>query len=79
MKFSKLVDKFEKIVRKDKQGKRIKAQKLANLQQLLGEKISRYQARLDATKDPGKRKKLETRLRVVNAQRKKSRKLSAAD
>ena len=79
MKFSKLVDKFEKIVGKHKQGKRIKPQKLANLQKLLGEKISRYQARLDATKDSGNRKKLETRLRVVNAQLKKSRKLSAAD
>ena len=75
MKFSQLVGKFEKLVQKHEKGSRIKPEKLNKLQQLLEEKKSRYQAKLDATDDPGKRKKLETRLRVVNAQLEKSKHL----
>ena len=75
MKFSQLVGKFEKLVQKHEKGSRIKPEKLNKLQQLLDEKKSRYQAKLDATDDPGKRKKLETRLRVVNAQLEKSKHL----
>ncbi len=79
MKFSTLVGKFEKLVSKYEKGSRIKPQKLSKLQQLLGDKRTRYQAKLDAAQDPEKRKKLETRLKVVNAQLEKSRQLPIAD
>lgn len=75
MKFTELVDRFDKLVQKHEKGKRIKPKKLNKLQQLLDDKKARYQSKLDATKDPGKRKKLETRLRVVNAQLEKSKHL----
>jgi len=79
MKFSELVDKAEKLVGKHEQGKRVKPKKLDKLQQLLSDKKSRYEAKLAETDDPGKRNKLETRLRVVSAQLEKSRHLQAAD
>jgi len=79
MKFSELADKFEKLVNKTEQGKRIKPGKLNKLQQLLGDKKSRYQAKLDATNDPDKRRKLETRLRVVDAQLEKSKHLPVVE
>lgn len=79
MKFSELVEKAEKLVGKHEKGKRIKPKKLDKLQQLLSDKKSRYQKKLDETDDPGKRQKLETRLRVVSAQLEKSKQLQAAD
>ena len=79
MKFSELVEKAEKLVGKHEKGRRIKPKKLDKLQQLLSDKKSRYQKRLDETDDPGKRQKLETRLRVVSAQLEKSKQLQAAD
>lgn len=79
MKFSELVDKAEKFVGKHEKGKRIKPKKLDRLQQLLSDKKSRYEAKLAETDDPGKRHKLETRLRVVSAQLEKSQKLQATD
>ena len=79
MKFSDLVDKFEKLVHKHEKGSRIKPGKLNKLQQLLGEKKSRYEAKLGATNDPDKRKKLERRLRVVNAQLEKSKHLPVVE
>ena len=79
MKFSELVDKAEKLVGKHEQGKRVKPKKLDKLQQLLSDKKSRYEAKLANTDDPGKRQKLETRLRVVSAQLEKSKQLQAAD
>jgi hypothetical protein len=75
MKFKKLVDKFESLVKKAEQGSNIKSEKLAKLQQLLDAKKSAYQSKLEATQDPDKRRKLETRLQVVNAQLDKSKKL----
>ena len=75
MKFSRLVDKFESLVNKLDQGSSIIPEKLEKLQQLLEAKITRYEAKLDVTEDPGKRRKLETRLKVVAAQLEKSRKL----
>ena len=75
MKFKKLVDKFESLVNKAEQGSKVKSEKLAKLQQLLDTKKSRYEAKLGATQDPDKRRKLETRLQVVNAQLDKSKKL----
>lgn len=79
MKFSELVEKAEKLVGKHEKGKRIKPRKLGKLQQLLSDKKSRYEAKLAETDDPGKRQKLETRLRVVSAQLEKSKRLQAAD
>jgi hypothetical protein len=75
MKFSRLVDKFESLVNKLDQGNSIIPEKLEKLQQLLEAKITRYEAKLAATEDPAKRRKLETRLKVVAAQLEKSRKL----
>jgi hypothetical protein len=75
MKFSRLVDKFESLVNKLDQGSSIIPEKLEKLQQLLEAKITRYEAKLAATEDPDKRRKLETRLKVVAAQLEKSRKL----
>ena len=79
MKFTELVEKAEKLVGKHEQGKRVKPKKLDKLQQLLSDKKSRYEAKLANTDDPGKRQKLETRLRVVSAQLEKSQQLQAAD
>jgi hypothetical protein len=78
MKFTRLVDKFEKLVNKHERGRKIKSRKLAQLQQLLDDKRLGYQARLEGLKDPQKRKKLKTRLRVVEAQLKKTRKVSSS-
>jgi hypothetical protein len=75
MKFSRLVDKFESLVNILDEGNSIIPEKLEKLQQLLEAKITRYEAKLAATEDPGKRRKLETRLKVVAAQLEKSRKL----
>lgn len=79
MKFTKLVGKFEKLIHKHEKGDSIEVEKLTKLQQLLTDKRDRYQASLDTTEDEGKRKKLETRLRVVNAQLEKAKKLPAND
>ena len=79
MKFTRLVDKFEKLVNKHERGRKIKSRKLAQLQQLLEDKRLRYQSRLEALEDPEKRKKLETRLRVVEAQLEKTRQLSSTE
>ena len=79
MKFTKLVGKFEKLLHKHEKGDSIEVEKLTKLQQLLSDKRDRYQASLDTTEDEGKRKKLETRLRVVNAQLEKAKKLPASD
>ena len=76
MKFSKLVEKFEKLAGKHKQGSAIKPDKLDKLRQLLSDKKSRYQKKLEATDDPDKRQKLERRLRVVSAQLDKLKRLS---
>ncbi|RLA13009.1 MAG: hypothetical protein DRQ59_06305 [Gammaproteobacteria bacterium] len=79
MKFSKLIDKFKKLVDSHEQGGRITAEKLDKLQQLLTEKKSRYEAKLEATQDPEKRSRLETRMKVVNAQLEKSKHLLSSN
>ena len=79
MKFTKLVDKFEKLVHKHEKGVSIKANKVTKLQQLLSDKRDRYQASLDQAEDAEKRKKLETRLRVVNAQLEKAKHLPSTN
>ncbi|MCG6890778.1 MAG: hypothetical protein LJE92_14425 [Gammaproteobacteria bacterium] len=75
MKFSRLIDKVEKIADKYQQGDQVDSQKLTELQSLLGDKIARYQARLEEDMSEQKRDKLETRLKVVRAQLQKSQDL----
>jgi len=75
MKFNRLVDKFESLVNLLDEGSSIIPEKLEKLQQLLEAKILRYKSKLAVTEDPEKRRKLETRLKVVAAQLEKSRKL----
>lgn len=75
MKFSKLVNKFESLASKLDQGSGVTPEKLEKLQQLLEAKKTRYKAKLEVTQDPEKRRKLETRLKVVTAQLEKSSKL----
>jgi len=75
MKFSRLIGKAKKLVDSHKQGHPVESAKLGKLQRLLGEKKSRYQAKLEETDDPKKREKLQTRLKVVSAQLKKSKQL----
>jgi len=82
MKFSKLVEKYKNLVANYEQGKHItpeKLEKLEKLQQLLAEKKSRYEAKLEATQDLEKRTRLETRLKVVNAQLEKSKHLLSSN
>ena len=82
MKFTKLVDKYKKLVANYEQGRHItpeKLEKLEKLQQLLAEKKSRYEAKLEATQDLEKRTRLETRLKVVNAQLEKSKHLLSSN
>jgi transcriptional regulator with XRE-family HTH domain len=75
MKFSRLIGKFESLVNKLEQGSSVIPEKLEKLQQLLDAKKARYNSKLEATEDPKKRRKLETRLKVVAAQLEKSKKL----
>jgi hypothetical protein len=76
MKFSRLIEKAEKFGDKVKKGRQLEPKKLIELQRLLGDKIARYEARLKEDMTKQKRNKLETRLKVVSAQLKKSKQLS---
>jgi hypothetical protein len=76
MKFSKLVDKAEDIVDRHKKGRPVVCKQMNKLELLLSEKIVRYQKKLEETDDSQKRKKLQARLKVVDAQLRKSKKLS---
>jgi predicted component of type VI protein secretion system len=75
MKFSRLIEKAEQFGDKVQQGRQLKPKKLTELQRLLGDKIARYEARLKEDMTKQKRSKLETRLKVVRAQLKKSKQL----
>ena len=77
MKFSRLIEKAEEFGDKVQQGRQVEPEKLTELQGLLGDKIARYEARLKEDMTKQKRSKLETRLKVVKAQLKKSKQLSA--
>lgn len=77
MKFSRLIGKVDKFSNKIKRGHEVRPKKLTELQVLLSDKIARYDARLKEDMPEQKRRKLETRLKVVRAQLKKSKKLSA--
>jgi len=75
MKFSRLVGQAEKLVETHQQGHSVGSEELSELQRRLTEKISHYQAKLEEVEDPQKREKLQTRLKVVNAQLQKSKQL----
>lgn len=79
MKFTKLIEKYKKLVANHEQGGHITAEKLERLQQLLADKKSHYETKLEATQDPEKRSRLETRLKVVNAQLEKSKHLQSSN
>jgi hypothetical protein len=64
MKFTKLVDKFEKLLHKHEKGDSIEVEKLTKLQQLLSDKRNRYQASLDTTSTRSW-KKLKNCLRAI--------------
>ena len=68
MKYKTLVGKSEKLAGKHSQGYSIKSGKLGKLQQLLIDKASGYEMKLETLTDPEKRQKLESRLNVVRAQ-----------
>ena len=76
MKYNRLMGKAEEIVDRHKRGKPVKSADLDKLQRLLDEKIARYTERLELIDDPDKREKLQTRLKVVNAQLEKSKRLT---
>ena len=76
MKFSKLVGKAEDIVDRHKKGRPVVCKQMNKLERLLSDKILRYEKKLKETDDSQKCKKLQTRLKVVNAQLRKSKKLS---
>ena len=78
MKFKKLVGKFENLVDEFDHGHKVKAHELVKLQQLLEAKKTRYEIRLGTTEDADKRRKLETRLKVVDAQLEKVNQLLAS-
>ena len=75
MKFTKLSQKFNKLLKKQDKGKTIKPEKLEKLQQLLNEKKSRYEEKLNTELSEEKRNSLETKLKVVMAQLDKSKQL----
>ena len=79
MKFSRLIEKAEKFGDKVRQGRQVEPEKLTELQGLLGDKIARYEVRLQEDMTEQKRDKLETRLKVVRAQLQKSKQLKATN
>lgn len=79
MKFSKLIDKVEKFTEKKDQGQHVKPKKLTELQELLNEKVTRYEAKLEEDLSARQREKMETRLKVVKAQLKKSNDLANSE
>ena len=77
MKFSKLIERAEKIAAYYQQGHQIKPSQVTKLQRLLNDKVARYEARLEEDMNERKRQSLETRLKVVKAQLQKSIDLAA--
>ena len=75
MKFKKLDTRATKLARKRARGKTIKSSDLDTLIQLLLDKKQRYENKLTETSDPDKKKKLELRLKIVNAHIDKAREL----
>jgi hypothetical protein len=79
MKFSKLVGKAEDIVDRHKKGHPVVCAQMDKLERLLSDKKLRYEKKLGETDDSQKRGKLQARLKVVNAQLRKSKKLSKSN
>ena len=79
MKFTELADEFENLVKRRKKGKKVRPKKLKELRQLLMDKQSHYEKKLKSSKDDEESKKLKTRLKVVDAQIKKTDRLLSDD
>lgn len=75
MKFTRLSEKFQHLLIKSKRGKRIKAEKVEKLLSSLNEKKVRYEHKLKTNLTEHKRKKFNSRLKVVKAQIEKTKKL----
>ena len=75
MKFKRLIDKIEKFISYSGKDIDIDSEELLKLQQLLGDKKLRYEAKLANNQDPEKQSRLQARLKVVNAQLEKSKNL----
>ena len=76
MKFTKLSVKFNKLLKKHKKGKKLKPEKLEKLQELLEAKKLKFEEKLKTDLSDDKRESLKTKLKVVNAQIAKSKKLN---
>lgn len=68
MKFTKLSTKFNKLLKKKKKGKTIRPEKLLKLQELLNQKKSRFEKRLQTDLSEEKRTSIKSKLNVVSAQ-----------
>ena len=75
MKFTKLSSKFKKLISSFKKGKKINTGKLSKLIDQLESKKKIYKHKIHGEKDSDKLKLLKTRLKVVNAQLKKAKKI----
>ena len=75
MKFTKLSTKFNKLLKKKEKGKKVKPEKLQKLHDILNEKKLRYEKKLKSDLTDEKRSSLKSKLKVVNAQIKKSKTL----
>ncbi len=79
MKFSKLSTKFSKLLKKKEKGKKIKPDKLLKLQELLNQKKSKFEKRLNEDLSAEQRTSLESKLKVVSAQIAKTQALLSKD
>ena len=78
MKFTKLGTRFKRLLKKNKQGRKIKPEKFAKLLVALNDKKSGYEKKLKTELADEKRKLFESRLKVVKAHLRKTRKLQSA-
>ena len=75
MKFTDLSTKFNKLIKKQKKGAKIKPKKVNKLIDHLTSKKLKYEKKLKTDLSKKKRTSFETKLKVVNAQIAKSKKL----
>ncbi len=75
MKFTRLSKKYNQLLKKKESGKNIKPAKVEKLLENLTEKKVRYEKKLESELPQKKRKSLKTRLKVINAQINKAKKL----
>ena len=77
MKFTKLGTKFNRLLKKNKRGKTIKPEKIEKLLCALNDKKLRYEEKLKTELTDEKRTSFESKLKVVKAHLKKTRKLQS--